>query len=207
MLAQWLFNGCSMVVQWLAKGCHHALWSLVSAESMNAAVAAVSVSSPMSFVFWGLRLEFIGVVVFPGRRGNFLPRRGKFSPRRGKKSGCLVRWCVREGVWMSSETFFLSFLDYGVFYKLRDKERSKESAYVLVDFLARPFVSCVSRIARYHRRLWRTMASDEASERRTGNCGSWGKPDLICPLFRHLCKYLKEKKVYSTFFGTLYRIT
>ena len=51
MLAQWLFNGCSMVVQWLAKGCHHALWSLVSAESMNAAVAAVSVSSPMSFVF------------------------------------------------------------------------------------------------------------------------------------------------------------
>ena len=92
-----------MAVQWLAKGCHHALWSLVSAESMNAAVAAVSVSSPMSFVFWGLRLEFIGVVVFPGRRG-------KFSPRRGKKSGCLVRWCVREGVWMSSETFFLSFV-------------------------------------------------------------------------------------------------
>ena len=30
-------------------------------------------------------------VVFPGRRGKFLPRRGKFSPRRGKKSGCLVR--------------------------------------------------------------------------------------------------------------------
>ena len=96
-----------------------------------------------------MRLEFIGVVVFPGRRGNFLPRRGKFSPRRGKKSGYLVRWCVREGVWMSSETFFLSFLDYGVFYKLRDKERSKESAYVLVGFLVRPFVSFVSRIARY----------------------------------------------------------
>ena len=83
-------------------------------------------------------------VVFPGRRG-------KFSPRRGKKSGCLVRRCVREDVWMSSETFFLSFLDYGVFYKLRDKERSKESAYVLVAFrfLARPFVSFVSHIARY----------------------------------------------------------
>ena len=79
-----------------------------------------------------------------------------------------MRWCVREGVWMSSETFFLSFLDYGVFYKLRDKERSKESAYVLVGFLARPFVSCVSRIARYHRRLWRTMASDEASGRKAG---------------------------------------
>ena len=38
---------------------------------------------------------------------------------------------------------------YGVFYKLRDKERSKESAYVLVGFLARPFVSFVSHIARY----------------------------------------------------------
>ena len=35
----------------------------------------------------------------------------------------------------------------GVFYKLRDKERSKESAYVLVGFLARPFVSFVSHIA------------------------------------------------------------
>ena len=33
----------------------------------------------------------------------------------------------------------------GVFYKLRDKERSKESAYVLVGLLARPFVSFVSR--------------------------------------------------------------
>ena len=51
MVVQWLFNGCSMVVQWLAKDCHHLLWALVSAESMNAAVAAVSVSSPMSFVF------------------------------------------------------------------------------------------------------------------------------------------------------------
>ena len=36
MVVQWLFNGCSMIVQWLANGCHHALWSLVSAESMNA---------------------------------------------------------------------------------------------------------------------------------------------------------------------------
>ena len=42
-------------------------------------------------------------------------------------------------------------LSTGVFQKLRDKERSKESAYVLVAFrfLARPFVSFVSRIARY----------------------------------------------------------
>ena len=32
-----------------------------------------------------------------------------------------------------------------MFYKLRDKERSKESAYVLVGFLARPFVSFVCR--------------------------------------------------------------
>ena len=40
-------------------------------------------------------------------------------------------------------------LSTGVFQKLRDKERSKESAYVLVGFLARPFVSFVSRIARY----------------------------------------------------------
>ena len=34
----------------------------------------------------------------------------------------------------------------GVFYKLRDKERSKESAYVLAAFrfLARPFVSFIS---------------------------------------------------------------
>ncbi len=38
-----------------------------------------------------------------------------------------------------------------MFYKLRDMEYSKESAYVLVAFrfLARPFVSFVSRIARY----------------------------------------------------------
>ena len=36
-----------------------------------------------------------------------------------------------------------------MFYKLRDKERSKESAYVLVGFLVRPFVSFVSHIARY----------------------------------------------------------
>ena len=38
-----------------------------------------------------------------------------------------------------------------MFYKLRDKERSKESAYVLVAFrfLVRPFVSFVSHIARY----------------------------------------------------------
>ena len=116
-----------------------------------------------------MRLEFIGVVVFPGRRGIFLARRGK-------KSGCLVRWRVREGVWMSSETFFLSFLDYGVFYKLRDKERSKESAYVLVGFLAHPFVSCVSRIARYHRRLWRTMAGNEACGRRTGTAAAEASP-------------------------------
>ena len=40
-------------------------------------------------------------VVFPGRRGKFLPRHGKFSPRRGKKSGCLAlmsvggRFCTR----------------------------------------------------------------------------------------------------------------
>ena len=41
------------------------------------------------------------------------------------------------------------YIDIGVFYKLRDKERSKESAYVLVGFLARPFVSFVSHKARY----------------------------------------------------------
>ena len=40
------------------------------------------------------------------------------------------------------------YIDIGG-YKLRDKERSKESAYVLVGFLARPFVSFVSHIARY----------------------------------------------------------
>ena len=48
-------------------------------------------------------------------------------------------------------SFFLSllfvYIDIGVFYQLRDKERSKESAYVLVAFcfLARPFVSVVSK--------------------------------------------------------------
>ena len=43
------------------------------------------------------------------------------------------------------------FLNIGVFYKLRDKERSKESANILVAFcfLARPFVSFVSHIVRY----------------------------------------------------------
>ncbi|MDD7727146.1 MAG: hypothetical protein PUJ30_04505, partial [Bacteroidales bacterium] len=40
-------------------------------------------------------------------------------------------------------------INTGGVYKLRDKERSKESAYVLVGFLARPFVSFVSHIARY----------------------------------------------------------
>ena len=43
------------------------------------------------------------------------------------------------------------YIDIGVFYKLRDKERSKASVYVLVAFcfLVRPFVSFVSHIARY----------------------------------------------------------
>ena len=44
-----------------------------------------------------------------------------------------------------SERFFFNEL----YYKLRDKERSKESAYVWVGFLARSFVSFVSRIVRY----------------------------------------------------------
>ena len=43
-----------MVVQWLANGCHYLLWLLVSAESMNADAAAVSVSSPMSFGRFGV---------------------------------------------------------------------------------------------------------------------------------------------------------
>ena len=53
-----------------------------------------------------------------------------------------INLCVR----FTDECLYL-----GVFYKLREKERSKESAYVLVAFrfLARPFVSFVSHIARY----------------------------------------------------------
>ena len=43
------------------------------------------------------------------------------------------------------------YIDIGVFYKLRDKERSKESAYVLVGFLARPFVSFVSHIVNWQK--------------------------------------------------------
>ena len=52
---------------------------------------------------------------------------------------------------MNSQCGFCREKVYGVFYKLRNKKRSKESAYVLVAFrfLARPFVSFVSRIARY----------------------------------------------------------
>ena len=48
-------------------------------------------------------------------------------------------------------TAFNDTMIKGVFYKFRDKERSKDSAYVLVAFrfLARPFVSFVSHIARY----------------------------------------------------------
>ena len=48
-------------------------------------------------------------------------------------------------------TAFNDTMIKGVFYKLRDKEHSKDSAYVLVAFrfLARPFVSFVSHIARY----------------------------------------------------------
>ena len=56
---QGLFNGCSMVVQWLFNG-----RSMVVQWSFNGC-------------------SMVGVV-FPGRRGKFLPRRGK-------KSGCLVR--------------------------------------------------------------------------------------------------------------------
>ena len=98
MAVRWLFNGCSMVVQWLAKGCHHALRPPFSASSMNADAAAVYVSSPMSFFGW-LRIEFIWVVVFPGRHGKEGVSRCTFwiHPRR----------CVREGVWLSLETFFL----------------------------------------------------------------------------------------------------
>ena len=46
-------------------------------------------------------------------------------------------------------TAFNDTMIKGVFYKLRDKKCSKESAYVLVGFLARPFVRFVSHIARY----------------------------------------------------------
>ena len=45
-----------MVVQRLANGCHYLLWLLVSAESMNADAAAVSVSSPMSFGRFGVNV-------------------------------------------------------------------------------------------------------------------------------------------------------
>ena len=47
-----------MVVQRLANGCHYLLWLLVSAESMNADAAAVSVSSPMSFGRFGVIVLF-----------------------------------------------------------------------------------------------------------------------------------------------------
>ena len=99
---QALFNGCSMLVQCLFNGCsmvvtmRRVLRFLLRAWMRTRLLSLFRL--PWVFVFWWLRLEFIWVVVFPGRRGNFLPRRGKFSPRRGKKSGCLVRRCVRE-VW------------------------------------------------------------------------------------------------------------
>ena len=81
---QCLFNGCSMVVTM-----RRVLRFLLRAWMRTRLLSLFRL--PWVFVFWWLRLEFIWVVVFPGRRG-------KFSPRRGKKSGCLVRRCVRE-VW------------------------------------------------------------------------------------------------------------
>ena len=43
------------------------------------------------------------------------------------------------------------YIDIGGGYKLGDKERSKESAYFFVGFLARPFVSFVSHIVNWQK--------------------------------------------------------
>ena len=77
MDVQCLFNGCSMVVTM-----RRVLRFLLRAWMRTRLLFLFRL--PWVFVFWWLRLEFIWVVVFPGRRG--------------KKSGCLVRRCVRE-VW------------------------------------------------------------------------------------------------------------
>ena len=61
-----------------------------------------------------------------------------------------MRYEENVGFCVGFAEFFVPYhTRIGVFYKLRDKERSKESAYVLVGFLARPFVSFISHIARY----------------------------------------------------------
>ena len=59
--------------------------------------------------------------------------------------------CLQNYEFLWASVLHPQRITLGVFYKLRDKERSKESAYVLVAFrfLARPFVSFVSHIARY----------------------------------------------------------
>ena len=179
MLEQGLFNGCSMVVQWLFNGCS------MACKRLSPCVVVVGVRGEhecgcgSGFCFVSHEFCFLRVEIrvywgrcFSWKAWQFFATAWQIFATAWQKirMPCAV---VRQGRCLDVfRDVFLSFLDYGVFYKLRDKERSKESAYVLVGFLARPFVSCVSRIARYHRRLWRTMASDEASERRTGNCGS-----------------------------------
>ena len=102
--AQCLFNGCSMAVQWLFNGC-----SMVGERLSPCVASAVFCCEHecgrcccLWFVshefFWWLRIEFIWVVVFPGRHGKEGVSRCTFwiHPRR----------CVREGVWLSLETFF-----------------------------------------------------------------------------------------------------
>ena len=103
MLVQWLFNACSMAVQWLFNG-----WrKVVSMRCILRFLLRAWMRTrllfmfhlPWVFVFWWLRIEFIWVVVFPGRRGKEGVSKCTFwiHPRR----------YVREGVWMSLETFFL----------------------------------------------------------------------------------------------------
>ena len=60
-------------------------------------------------VQWSFNGRSMVGVVFPGRRGKFLPRHGKFSPRRGKKSGCVARRSVRVRFCTRLSCFFLHF--------------------------------------------------------------------------------------------------
>ena len=53
-------------------------------------------------VQWSFNGRSMVGVVFPGRRGKFLPRRGK-------KSGCLVRRSVRGRFYTRLSCFFLAF--------------------------------------------------------------------------------------------------
>ena len=109
MDVQWLFNGCSMVVQWLAKGCHHALRPPFSASSMNADAAAVSVSSPKSFLVVENRVYLGGCFSWKAWQRGCVKMHILDTPSKVRLGGCLAvfRDVFSSTMKTQTERFFL----------------------------------------------------------------------------------------------------